>query len=288
MPPIPPQVAANDIILASWGNAVRTALQATLGRITQAGQLLVGSSTDDITALNPPSAESVLRSSSSGAISWLAAGALDAATWLDTRSITRNQIANGTIRNAQIGGRTITGAKLATNTITDAELADAVTDEIDDAADYRTNLAAQLRPTSPSGFSVGTQVLYLALAPPETTEFTPGEAGAGLAVHGTTLAVLAISASKVTQYRINDDSTLTEIGERTTGLPSFTRGMTYYNGFYYAVFANTAARFVADPLGTDSETFAFTGQTQPAGITSTATQFLVYNRGAGDCASVRP
>ena len=295
MPPIPPSVAANQVILASWGNAVRAALNATLGRITQAGQLLVGSGTTDATALDPPSALSVLRASSSGAISWLAAGALDAATWIETRSITRDQIADNTIqatqiftrtitrtqiaddtiqagqieddtitrdqiaddtiqagqieddtitrdqiaastiRGAQIDGRTITGAKLATNTVTDAELANAVTDAIDDATDYRTNMVVQTEPIDPTLYAVGTQGIYVPARGVEQPVHSPDIAGetlslgggsaAGLAVYGSTIAVAILdNPTRIRTYNIN-----TRVNIDNFELTSFinARGLTY-------------------------------------------------------------
>ena len=182
MPPIPPNVAADQVILASWGNAVRSALNATLGRITQAGQLLVGSGTTNTTALDPPSQQSVLRASSAGAISWLAAGTLNAATWLQDRTITRTQIADGTLRNAQIGTRTITGSRLVANTVTETELDDAITDLIDVATDYRTNLKVMIGPVSTVG-SLGDQAIYMSNGVRPTAYSFPHGSANGVAVY---------------------------------------------------------------------------------------------------------
>ena len=183
MPPIPPNVAADQVILASWGNAVRSALNATLGRITQAGQILVGSGTTNTTALDPPSEQSVLRASSAGAISWLAAGTLNAATWLQDRTITRTQIANGTLRDAQIGTRTITGSRLVANTVTETELDDAITDLIDVATDYRTNLKVMIGPATTVG-SLGDQAIYMSTGvQPAAYSFPHAALANGVAVY---------------------------------------------------------------------------------------------------------
>ena len=301
MPPIPPSVAADQIILASWGNAVRAALNATLGRITQAGQLLVGSGSDDITALDPPSTQSVLQASSAGAISWLAAGSVNAATWIQDRTITRTQIANATIRAAQIGattitgakiaGRTITGAKLATNTVTATELANAVTDDIAAgvaAGTYRTNLAVQTKPTPPAGFSVGTQAITLRGAD-DPLNIDPGlTARVTITVHGDTLAFL-IGNGDLHRYTIYTNSIVSR-GSRST-VSGATRGLFYYDDGYYLVQANSSTVYVyLVSEFTSNNTFSSTislnqtllGNTR--GAAATANGFLVLSgtKGADD------
>ena len=292
MPPIPPSVAADQIILASWGNAVRAALNATLGRITQAGQLLVGSGSDDTTALDPPSTQSVLRASSAGAISWLAAGSVNAATWIQTRTITRTQIANSTIQAAQIAattitgskiaGRTITGAKLATNTVTATELANAVTNDIAAgvaAGTYRTDIVTQTIPTSPAGFSVGTQAITLRGADDPLIIDPSFTARTAITVHGDTLVLFASNGTlrRSTIYA----NAITERESRSTE-GGATRGLFYYDDGYYLVQANSStvyvylvSEFTSNTSYSSTITLSQTLPGNTRGAAATANGFLV-------------
>ena len=202
-------------------------------------------------------------------------------------TITRDQIASSTIRNGQIDGRTITGAKLAANTVTEAELADAVTDSIAAAADYRTGLFVQTEPVSPSGFALGVQAVFL---PPalstEPTIFTSplgsGTVRRGLTVHGNTLALVAgISNLSIYTYSIGSD-TLTALDSRSggTGLNAV-RGLTYYNNRYYVVrpFNNSIYFFVASPLGSDETLLPVSGSlANSVAITAIPTGFAVHRQ----------
>ena len=54
MPSLPPAVADGQIILSSWGNAVRAVMLSGLGRITRRGQIVVGAAPLETIVLDPP------------------------------------------------------------------------------------------------------------------------------------------------------------------------------------------------------------------------------------------
>ena len=73
MPSLPPAVADGQVILSSWGNAVRAVLLSGLGRITRRGQIIVGAGPLETMALDPPAladSPGVLHMTSAGEASY--------------------------------------------------------------------------------------------------------------------------------------------------------------------------------------------------------------------------
>ena len=168
MPSLPPAVADGQIILSSWGNAVRAVMLSGLGRITRRGQIVVGAAPLETMVLDPPAL-----ADSPGLLHMTADGTASYYPLADVKpgpdSITGLELAPGSVGPVELQSNAVTRPALANAAVGNAEVADGVITDPKLSAGVREDIANvedYARPTVPAALipitRVDTRSIYLA------------------------------------------------------------------------------------------------------------------------------
>ena len=168
MPSLPPMVSDGQIILPSWGNAVRSVLLSGLGRITRRGQIIVGAAPLETIVLDPP-----LVADSPGVLHMTAAGEASYLPLADIKpgpdSITAVELAPGSVGPVELQDDAVTRPALADAAVGTAEVGGGAITAPKLSAGVRESLAnvePYARPTMPAALipitRIDTRSIYLA------------------------------------------------------------------------------------------------------------------------------